>query len=232
MNNALKAIRSDQDTLTVGNYIVLFGGRDITGLRGRSGDYFFSGGPRNRDGSHGEFFTKATVFESDYTATGQLLLDWEHGRQPDKAGDPGRDDVLGYVNWKSAQTDDKGVWVERVLNRRNAYVKWIEALLAEGLIGTSSEPVQKSIEVDANGEIKTWGLKRDTLTVMPFEHRMINDNALAAVKGLVSLDAAFKSLLPTEPEPSGEGAGASCEARARIGRAEATQLLIEINKVM
>ena len=59
--NAFKAISKTDDELVVENYIVLFGGRDLEGV----------GSKRvNPDGSKGEFFTKNTDFESDYTKTG------------------------------------------------------------------------------------------------------------------------------------------------------------------
>ena len=68
--NALKAIRKDENELRVGNYMVLFGGRDL----------------------EGEYFTSNTEFESAYTRSGRLYVDWEHGHddEPD-----GHDDVQG-----------------------------------------------------------------------------------------------------------------------------------------
>jgi len=162
MKNNLKALRETEDTLVVGNYIVLFGGEDL----------------------QGEHFTKSTVLESDYTRTGQLLVDWEHGRGPTQDGDgPDRDDVLGYVNWKSLQIDEKGAWVERVLSRRNQYMQYLEQLIKSGWVGTSTEAVAKGVEIE-NGEIKAWPLKRDTLTVSPVEPRMLSENVLQAMKAL------------------------------------------------
>ena len=90
--NELKAISRTDDELRVANYIVLFGGRDLTG----------------------EFFTPETVVESAYTKSGILHVDFEHGLDPDKVG-MGADEVLGYVDWKTAVVDDTGIFVERVL---------------------------------------------------------------------------------------------------------------------
>jgi hypothetical protein len=106
MPNELKAISKTDDELRVGNYIALFGGKDL----------------------EGEHFTPRTDFESSYTKTGVLYVDWEHGmgKKVDGKTAPGPDDVLGYVDWKTAKPDEMGMWVERVLDRRNAYMKYIE----------------------------------------------------------------------------------------------------------
>lgn len=201
-NNCLKAIRQDDERLIVANYIVLFEGRDLEGIATKR---------INRDGSRGEFFTKATVFESDYTDTGQLIVDWEHRTRPDPEG-PDHEDILGYVDWKTAQFDDRGVFVERVLNRRNKYVKMLEHLIAANLIGTSSEPVQKSVKKAANGAIEVWPLRRDTLTVQPMDPRMLDSNTLSLLKALQS------DLSPTDP---------SIQAKAK---AEAELFLIELGE--
>ena len=176
--NHLKTISSTDDELRVGNYIVMFGGRDVSGL-----GYIGSKTPlyKNPDGSHGEYFSKSVDLESDYTAIGRLPVDWEHGLVPDEAK---KDDVLGYVDWKTAKYDERGVFVERVLNRRKKYVQWLEELIKDGLIGTSSEAVGGSVKTLKNGEIVKWALKRDTLTVMPAEPRMMKENTLNAYKAL------------------------------------------------
>jgi len=155
---------------------------------------------------------------------------------------PGRDDVLGYVDWKSARIDDKGVWVERVLNRHNEYMEFLEVLMEQGVIGTSSEPVQSGAKSASNGEIIAWPLEADALTVMPmqWQQKWEQENVLRAMKGLAGLDVAFKALLPdqdntdepTGQEPSTGDAGASREAElaAKAGLARAETLLIKIDK--
>lgn len=169
---ALKAISETDDELVVGNHIVLFGGRDLTGL--------VIG--KNADGSMGEFFTKDTALESEQTKSGKLVVDFEHGRDPDKIG-IGRNS-LGYVDWSSAKADESGVFVKRILNRRNKYIKMLEPLIKAGLIGNSSEADASKIEKGKNGEIKTWPLVRDTLTVTPMEPRMLTENMMTAIKAI------------------------------------------------
>ena len=171
--NTVKALGMTADELRIGNYMVLWGGRDLEGLASHR---------RNPDGSLGEFFTAKTVFESPYTQADILAVDWEHGYAP--SGEPGPDDVLGRVDWKTAVADEKGLFVERVLNRRNKYVRFLEELIRAGLIGTSTEAIPDGVVKAANGEIVAWPLRRDTLTVQPMDPRMIDDNVVAAVKSL------------------------------------------------
>ena len=191
-DNALKAISSTDTELRVANYMVLFNGRDLEGLASKR---------KNADGSKGEFFTKATAFDSDYTQTGVLYVDWEHATGSEGAG---ADDILGYVDWKSAKIDDKGVFVERVLNRRNRYVQFVEDLIKDGLVGNSTEAVSAGVQKGSNGEIKAWPLRRDTLTVSPMEPRMITQNALNAIKGLSEKYPGIYKAIGLEP--TGKGA--------------------------
>jgi hypothetical protein len=181
-DNSLKAISRTDTELVVGNYMILFGGNDLTGIGTKLQDkriaspMFYK---KNDDGSIGERFTPATNFESDYTFKGVLDVNWEHGQEELAA-----DNVLGYVDWRNKAIDKNGIFVKRVLNRRNQYVKLLEELIDAGLIGNSTEADPALTERKADGEIVRWGLKRDTLTVTPFEPLMLTQNALAAMKAL------------------------------------------------
>lgn len=161
MDNSLKALSKSANELVVGNYIVLFGGRDLAG----------------------EFFTKNTRFESPYTDIGTMYVDFEHGADPD---DFGLDDnsVLGIVDWKSARIDEKGMFIERTLNRRAQYMDYIAELIEAGMMGTSSEAVRGKVSKTRDGEITHWPLKRDSLTLTPMEPRMVGENVLQAAKAL------------------------------------------------
>ena len=172
--NCLKAIGENDDELRVENYIALFGGRDLTWVQK---------GP-NRDGSKGEYFDPDTEFESDYTRIGKLPIDFEHGFGVDGPDAPGRNDVLGYVDWPTAKKDAKGLWVQRAIFRQHKYYRIIKQLIDEGLMGTSSEPVQEGIEKDATGKIVKWPLYRDTLTMTPMEPRMLGENKINQIKAL------------------------------------------------
>ena len=170
--NHLKTVGKTDTELRVANYMVLFGGKDLTG----------------------EHFTPATEFDSQYTRTGTLYEDWEHGLDGDRES-PKRDDILGFVDWKTSKKDEHGLWVERVLDRRNEYMQFLEALIDEGLIGTSSEAVGSKVRKSKGGEILVWPLKRDALTVTPAEPRMMTENAITAIKALSEFHPGLKALL-------------------------------------
>ena len=182
MTNTLKAISKTDDELRVGNYIALFGGKDL-------------------DGEH---FTSDTDFESSYTKTGVLYVDWEHGigKEVDGKEAPGPDDVLGYVDWKSHKIDEMGIWVERILDRRNLYMKYLETLIEADMIGNSTEAVEDSVITTKSGEIQKWPLRKDTLTVMPMEPRMMTENVISAVKGLAKSYPNLEALLLEESQDS------------------------------
>lgn len=190
--NALKAIGRTENELRVANYMVLFGGRDLEGV---------ATSRKNGNGSTGEFFTKSTSFESPYTQTGVLHVDWEHSAGAEGLGS---DDILGYVDWKTARIDDRGLFVERVLNRRNQYVQWVEELISAGLIGNSTEAVSDGVLKADDGEIKAWPLRRDTLTVSPMEPRMLSQNAVIAIKALSGRYPALKNMLTDTPDKGSE----------------------------
>lgn len=169
--NELKAVSRTDDELRVANYIILFGGRDLTG----------------------EFFTPQTAIESCYTKSGILHVDFEHGLDPDKVGMTSHD-VLGYVDWKTARVDETGIFVERVLNRQARYMAKLETLIDAGMVGNSSEAIRGKTSRLPTGEIVDWPLMRDTLTFTPAEPRMLKGNTLKAARDLYSEFPDSKSL--------------------------------------
>ncbi|MFA5836180.1 MAG: phage major capsid protein [Bellilinea sp.] len=178
--NALKSLGKTETEMRVGNYIVLFNSRDLEFLRKG----------KNMDGSLGEYFAPTVKVDSEYTRQGRLAIDFEHGADPEV-----KNGVLGYVDWETARRDDKGIFVERVLDRRNRYIQLLEDLIDEGLIGNSSEAIPEHVKTLDDGAIVNWPLMRDTLTVMPVEPQMLTGNVLQAMKALSSEFSAAKRLL-------------------------------------
>lgn len=211
-SNCLKAISVEGDEMRVANHIILFGGRDLEGLASKK---------INADGSKGEYFTAKTVLDSAFTETGRLLVDWEHGltkgvMDGDDLAAPGRDDILGYVDWATAKATEQGLWVERVLNLRNKYMMFLKHLIEAGKIGTSSEAIDDGVQKAADGRIVTFPLRRDTLTVKPMEWRMMLSNPLLAkaIGGLLELsEIATEAVVPEDDGKS------SAEADAEVARA-------------
>lgn len=207
--NALKAVGQTDTELIVENYIVLFGGRDLSGI---------ANGDQNEDGSVGEFFTKNTELESPYTkSVGRLPITWEHGEYGNQ-GEPGRHEALGYVNWKTVKIDDTGVFVQRVLDRRNRYIKMLEELIKQRLIGSSSEAIPGEVQKGPNGELLRWLLSGDALTVAPMEPRNLSSNTLATIKALVEVGVlkAAKETMPGGGPPGEDGLTARLRLKQKL----------------
>lgn len=216
-NNALKALSITEDEMRVGNYLMLFDGNDLESFQYPSHEPV----KPNPDGSLGERFSKSVDISSDYLDADNLAVDWEHGRDPDGMGND-KDAILGRVDAKSIRRTDLGIWGERVLNRRHRYMQWIEPLIKAGLVGSSTEPVQKSVEKTPDGTITRWGLKRDTLSVTPTDPRMMTDqNILRALKAL--------DLMPVDPpqDNSSESVAGAVKAKeaqtSKIPKTQETQ---------
>jgi hypothetical protein len=216
--NALKTVGKTTTELRVANYMCLFGGRDLEGLASPR---------RNADGSRGEYFTKATKFSSPYTEVGVLYEDWEHGIAP--ADEPGADEPLGIVDWKTAKITDKGLFVERVLNRRNQYVQFLEELIDQGLIGTSSQAIPTGVQKAADGHITAWPLMRDTLTVAPMEPRNLTDNQLQAIKRAGERLPALKSIFAAWQTAPEANAGGESGQTPGVAAMEAQRLSLELD---
>lgn len=207
--NALKAVSRTADELRVGNHIVLWNTRDLEGL----------GSPRvNTDGSRGEYFSPDTEFDSAYTKS-VVFVDWEHAEDVDpETGEP-IGESLGVVDWKTATPDKHGLWVERVLNRRSQYVRWVEQLIDEGLIGSSSEAVPDGVEKAEDGKIVRWPLKRDTFTVQPMEFRNLKEFGPNHIQAFKALGIPVPEDSTTEPEQEQETEPEVADAAVSVAKA-------------
>ena len=216
-SNHLKTVGRTDDEIILANYMILWDGRDLEGTVNKR---------RNRDGSKGEYFTKGTVLESDYTQIDAVIVDWEHGQEPEGKGiSPSADEPLGRVLWKSVQKDNLGLWAKRALNRRNQYVQLMDNLGwfdPDGPVrlGNSTEAIPESVEKADNGEILTWRLRRDTLSFSPMEPRMLVQNELVALKALTDQFPELKSYY--------KACAAMSEADDVSSDSEAKALLLEL----
>lgn len=164
-----KGVEVLDDIILVRDYLVKWGDKTKKDIEGIAT-------PRtNPDGSIGEYFTPQTDFSSEQVAKGYLPIDWFHRKDPDP--DFPKDDILGYVDLKSAVVDETGLLVTKILNRRHRFIKAIQRLIEMGKISSSSEPYQDMVRKGADGRIEKWGLFRDSLTMQPMEIRMMPEFA-------------------------------------------------------
>jgi 2'-5' RNA ligase len=220
--NHLRFIKSTDDTILVGNYMVLWGDEDHRDMEGILSPH------KNADGTNGQFFTPETEFESDFTQTDTVIVDWEHGFRPDKLG-PG-DEALGKVFWKSAIQDDLGLWVQRGLNRRNRYIKFLEKIgvFERGELGTSSMATKNGVRVADSGEITEWRIERDSLTFTPMEPRNIKGNELQALKSLAEEIPGIKKAYAACFGPDCDEGSSNNEQKQAVAIAKSKSLILEL----
>lgn len=178
-----KIIDKNDDELVVEGYIAIWGDE------------------QHKD-TDGEYFVPSTNFNSSYTQTNTVIVDWEHGLMPERDENgkamiqPGVDDPLGLVNMKTAKPDDVGLLVQMILDRRQWYVSEVaEPLLEAQLVGGSSQATDNGIVVEKSGAIKKWPLKRHTLTVWPADPRQLTEHQVNVIKSINTKYPTLKSYL-------------------------------------
>lgn len=153
------------DTITVGGYGVVFGGVDLTG----------------------DTFTKSTNFWLSQMPGPRPVL-YEHGF--DDAIDLA---VLGST--VKVEADDEGLWVEAELSRHSRYMKEVEKLLAQGVLGWSSGSAGHLVRRDVDADkalITSWPILEFSLTPTPAEPRTLG---VQAVRSLAAALPAVKAII-------------------------------------
>ncbi len=193
----VKVVKSDDATLTVGGYGVVFGGKDMMG----------------------DTFTAETDFWLS-VMTGEMPRPvlYDHGMD---------DAVKMFVLGKTTkiEPDETGLWVEAQLERHNRYMREVEQLIGMGVLGYSSGSVGHLVryaETDKSsdpwgddwfwggGTFASWPLFEFSLTPTPAEPRTLG---VGQIRSLVEAYPAAKSLLAGL---RGQGQGAR-EAQAVKG---------------
>lgn len=109
--NAVKVIKQDDKTVTVGGYGVVFDGQDL----------------------EAETFTKDTDFMLDLVP--EKLVLYDHG-QNRKIGRK-----IGHVSNENIRPDDVGLWIQGELDKSAQYIDGVMKLIDEGVLGWSSGSV-------------------------------------------------------------------------------------------
>lgn len=116
-----------------------------------------------------EYFTKDTDFWDKNLGTSPRPLTWNHAQDDMKASP-----IIGQMT--DFGDDEVGRWYIATLERSHKYRKAIDALIADGKLGTSSDSAPQYVERVKTGKstwLKTWPLFAAALTDVPCEPRMI-----------------------------------------------------------
>jgi len=117
-----------------------------------------------------EYFTKDTDFWDKNLGPAPRPLTWNHAQDEDFKASP----IVGQMT--DFGDDEVGRWYVATLERSHKYRKAIDALIAEGKLGTSSDSAPQYVERVKTGKstwLKTWPLFAAALTDVPCEPRMI-----------------------------------------------------------
>jgi hypothetical protein len=177
--------------------IIVYGGavKALTGDGLRVGGYLVEWGDAGERDLQRERFISETDFALDWYGERPLLF--QHGL----------DDGIGAAKIgtiRRLSRDDKGLWMEAILDERNEYIEYVRRLIERGALGLSSGSLPHLVRVDADGTIRRFPIVEGSLTHTPADPR----TRVTTLKGL----------LPLTPNPSPTQAG---RGRQFVGTAQA-----------
>ncbi|HLY28415.1 MAG TPA: HK97 family phage prohead protease, partial [Aggregatilineales bacterium] len=149
---------------------------------GRIGGYLVVFGSSQQRDLQGEYFTPQTDFALDWSDKRPVL--YHHGLDAKAATA-----LVGTLD--TLHADDVGLWAEAQLNKRSAFVKKIEELIAAGALSWSSGSLGHLVRKERDGRITRWPLIEGSLTPTPAEPRLTHVTHLTPAK---AIEAAYKSL--------------------------------------
>lgn len=177
------AIKSDDRLIAFGGAV-----KALDGVPGLVGGYLVEFGDMGVRDLQRERFVTDTDFALDWYGERPLLF--HHGLN-DAVGT----EKVGMI--KALRRDDKGLWLEAILDERNEYVEYVRKLVDMGVLGLSAGSLPHLVRVDGDGTIKRFPIVEGSLTHTPADPR----TRVMSLKTFLS-DVAAMPL----PEPTGQGA--------------------------
>ncbi len=144
--------------------IVAYGGavKALTADGSRIGGYLVEWGEAGTRDLQRERFVSATDFALDWYGERPLLF--HHGLD----GGIGAAKI-GTI--RRLSRDDKGLWMEAILDERNEYIEYVRRLIDLGALGLSSGSLPQLVDVDADGTIRRFPIVEGSLTHTPADPR-------------------------------------------------------------
>jgi hypothetical protein len=149
------------------------------------------GSPKQRD-LYGHWFDSDSELRLDWFKQRPAL--YAHGLDAAVKREP-----IGVIT--SWTPDDTGVWIEGVLEQRNAYTDAVKELVARGALSWSSGSSPNLINVNPKtGYIKEWPITEWTGTPVPAEPRLTEIVALKSIYEGLGIDFSIPGHIVAEPE--------------------------------
>ena len=172
---AVKILNEDENTLTVGGWGVVFGGKDL------DGDTFMP--------------------DTDY-GLGNIKTPWvlyDHGMNDIKGA------IGQVLEITPKQTESiAGLWVQAQLDKSKAYIEEIKELMRMGVLGFSSGAIPQLVRrenVDNNRVIKQWHIVEFSLTPTPAEPRTLG---VQTIREMAAIDKSYAKFLPQDAGEASE----------------------------
>lgn len=148
---------------------------------------FLWGNPEMRDMER-EFFTQNTDFWDEQLKNFERPLTWDHAQDAD--WDPTESPIIGSI--KSFGDDEWGRWYSAKLKRHAAYRKYLDELIEQGVLGSSSDSLPQYVLREQTGKatwLKQWPWFATALTDVPCEPRLIGSLEIFKSLGITLPDA-------------------------------------------
>ena len=169
---------------------------------GRIGGYMLVWGEADRRDLQGEFFTPQTDVGLDWYEQRPVL--YHHGLDGAlKAA------VIGVID--TLRPDDTGLWAEAQLDLHKRYVRAVRRLVDLGVLSWSSGSLPHLVDVDEDGQIKTWPIVEGSLTPTPAEPRQTDVQTLKSAYKSLGLDLSRLGIEATD-SPNLDTAGQKGES--------------------
>lgn len=154
--------------------------KDVAAVKSTGRDtvrgYSMLWGDENLVDVESDFFTKQSNFWDAELKGVVRPLTYDHGQDPKTANTS----VIGEI--KTFGDDEWGRWYEAQLNRNMAYRSFLDQLISERALGTSSDSAPQYVirKKSANGNfwLAQWPWFASALTTTPAEPRMLREDAL------------------------------------------------------
>ena len=160
--------------------------------QGRIGGYLLVWGAAGQSDLQGEYFTPQTDIGLDWYDRRPIL--YHHGLDGTlKAA------VIGVLD--RLRRDEVGLWAEAQLDLHKRYVRAVQRLIEQGVLGWSSGSLPHLVDVAADGCIKRWPIVEASLTPTPAEPRHTDVQTLKSAYKALGLDAARLELPNPHPNP-------------------------------